>query len=101
MFMDETPEELYDCFQAAIIEECLVVDYDTTTGTIFGCIAAKPYDDEHRIHIYGILCIKRRALVNFAKWLRSSTSKNGYVLTATRRGKFIRYNTTKLLERLT
>lgn len=100
-FMEESPDQLRIYIQCAILEQCCVVDYEPFERKIFGVILAKQYPERKNIHIYGILCVKHRSLIQFAKWLQSEVSERKYwCITATRRGRVIEYDTQKILGKL-
>ncbi len=99
-FKDNTPTELYEYLQTAIIGNDMLVDADDF-GYIRGLILAKSFVDDCRLHIYGIICLNSKCLSNFALWLRQEARRRNWTLTATRRGKIIEYsNTERFLNKL-
>lgn len=95
----ETATEIKDCICCAISDECCVVNsspLDRITGVIVGQLEHK----ERNIHIVGILCITSESLARFAAWLKQRHDREGWTITAKRRGKFVKYNTERLLTKL-
>jgi len=99
-FTTETPEELYECLQIAVVQNCLLVDSDSM-GIIYGIILGKSFAEDNRLHIYGIICLNSKCIANFAKWLLQEAKRHNWKITAMRRGRMVEYNSTeKLLGKL-
>jgi len=99
-FTTETPEELYECLQQAVVENCILVDSDFI-GNILGVIVAKSFVSDSRLHIHAILCIHSSCMANMAKWLLKEAKRHNWTITATRRKRLIEYqDTEKLLTKI-
>ena len=92
-------DELYSLVVNAIDDCCIVVDVDSFGG-IRGVIVGQLHVGYKRLHIVGLLCNSRGVLYKFAAWLKRQRDKEGFSITATRRGKLVEYDTERLLSKL-
>ena len=93
----ESAQELEEILRVATHASLLVVDSDWF-GRIRGVIVGEIRDDS--IHILGLLTVSHVSIGLFASWLLDCTIHRGYSISATRRGRAIRYDTKKLLTKL-
>lgn len=98
-FKGATAEELYDAIQIAMDDECVVVD-SNSFGDIYGVVMAEFHPEYHRLHIVGLLAISPITTAKFAKWLLERKNRDGWEITALRRGRYVAYDTQRLLNKL-
>lgn len=98
-FTEETPEQLYEYLQIAIVGNNVLVDSDDF-GFIRGVILAESFSDDKRLHIYGILCLCSNSLFKFSWWLQKEVERRNWRITATRHGRCVEYDTQKILKKL-
>lgn len=98
-FKEATPNQLYDLISDAMVASTIVVDSDCL-GSITGVCIAVAYSDTQCLHIVGCICITKGSMQRFASWLLRQHERDGWQLTATRRGKLIHYDTQRFLKKL-
>jgi hypothetical protein len=98
-FLNYTPEDLYSTVCDGINDACVVVDSDDIGG-IKGVIVASVDRSSNVLHIIGILCLSSNSMARFAGWLRRQRDKDGFNITAMRRGKEVVYDSQRLLDKL-
>lgn len=98
-FKDYPVDGLCSCISDAINDSCMVVDADSF-GSIRGVIVAELLPSYNRLHIVGLIALSSASMARFALWLRRQRDKDGFGITAMRRGRIVEYDTERFLNKL-